>query len=567
MRQPPFQHWQNLPQMFFDQARFYRDKPLLWTRGKTGKGYESLSWQTVATQVRALSAHLRAIGLQKGERVILCANNSPWWFITDLAIMTSKALTVPLYTTYRAEDYRYFLEHSQATIAVIDDLLAPRFVEAGLGDHVRHTLHISSLEAIIRNASKHDATEDDLQDLQADDASSIIYTSGSSANPKGVVLSHRALLSNCQGCWTMLSKLIDSRERFLSFLPLSHAYERTAGQFLVLAVGAEIYYLDGLENLATRLKEVRPTLLAVVPRLLEAMRQRMLTKARAMRGVQRFLWQQALTRGEARLTTGRGKTIWDIVLDKLVCRKVRAVFGGNLKILVSGGAALPEALGSFFNAFGVPLVQGYGQTESAPVVSCNLPQTNRGGSVGKSLDNVEVRLGASNEILVRGDLLMNGYWRDDKATAATLKDGWLHTGDQGFIDEDGFLFITGRIKEIIVTSGGDTLSPQRIEGLLALEEEIAQAMVYGDGKAFLSAVIVADDMWVRGKTEQAVRQGIEQAIKRVNGRLSTPEHVRNVVVAPEPFSIDNGMLTPTMKIKRRAIMQRYESQLQALYQR
>ncbi|MBC6444363.1 MAG: long-chain fatty acid--CoA ligase [Alphaproteobacteria bacterium GM202ARS2] len=571
MRRPPFHRWQTLPQMFFAQARVYGTKPFLWTRGDNG--YESLSWQVVAERVRNLSAYLGRLNLQKGERVLLCASNSPSWFIADLAIMNRGALTVPLYTTYRAEDYRYFLEHTEAALAIVDDSLYERFVAAGMLDHVRDVLVIGTAPTgqkqwhdIITSAPE-DSDDESTSNVQGDDASSIIYTSGSSANPKGVVLSHRALLSNCQGCWVLLSGILSRHksERFLSFLPLSHAYERTAGQFLVVAIGGEIYYLDSLDNLAVRLAEVRPTLLAVVPRLLEAMRQRMLGRAKNLRGIPRFLWQQALTRGEQRQISGKRKGVWDYVLDTLVCRKVRAIFGGQLKILVSGGAALPEALGSFFNAFGVPLVQGYGQTESAPVISCNLPSSNRAGSVGRALSNVQVRLSGDNEILVRGALLMSGYWRNDAATVEALADGWLHTGDQGKIDADGYLFITGRLKEIIVTSGGDTLSPQRIEGLLSLEEEIAQAMVWGDGKPWLSAVLVAEESWAKNKSAEDIHTGLERAVKRVNTRLSLPEHVRRFVVAQEPFSIVNGMLTPTMKIKRRAITQGYEDSLLRLY--
>ena len=430
-----------------------------------------------------------------------------------------------------------------------------------------------SLDSLFASAEQESAEPIGV-DVTQDDACSIIYTSGSSAHPKGVILSHRAILSNCSGCFDLLADDVlaygRASERFLSFLPLSHSYERTAGQFLPLAIGGEIYYLDGLEHLASRLAEVKPTLLAVVPRLLEMVRQKMLLRAETMKGLQRFLWQRSIDLGMQRLRQEDKAWSWrtrlfNAFLDMSVRRRVGAFFGGKVKILVSGGAALPVDLAAFFNALGLPLVQGYGQTESAPVISCNVPSSNRIGSVGRILNNLQLRLSKEDEILVQGDLLMDGYWRDEQASRQALIDGWLHTGDKGYTDKDGFLFINGRLKDILVTSGGDNISPHRIEGLLSLEKEIEQSMVWGDGRPWLSAVIVVDGQWAKGKSQEACRQGVHKALERVNQRLSAIERVRRFCLAEEPFSIDNGELTPTMKIKRRMIEKRYADVLAALY--
>ena len=579
MISPPFQTWQNLPQMFFAQAESYADKPLVWMRDKQ-KGYQPRSWRQTAAMVHALQRYLRQCGLKKGEPVLLCSANRVEWLVADIAIMSCGALTVPLYTTYRAEDYRYFFEHTAARFAIIEDVLYQRFLSAGMASCIEHVVIIGtpaeglvSMDSLFAEAEQ-DPAEPMGVELRQDDPCSIIYTSGSSANPKGVVLSHRAILSNCSGCFDLLAEDVlaygREHERFLSFLPLSHAYERTAGQFLPLAIGGEIYYLDGLEHLAARLREVKPTLLAVVPRLLEMVRQKMLLRAETMTGLQRFLWNRSIDLGMQRLQQEDKAWSWktrllNAFLDVSVRRRVGAFFGGRLKLLVSGGAALPVDLATFFNALGLPLVQGYGQTESAPVISCNVPSSNRIGSVGRILDNLKLRLSKDDEILVQGDLLMDGYWRDEQASRQALIDGWLHTGDKGYTDKDGFLFINGRLKDILVTSGGDNISPHRIEGLLSLEKEIEQSMVWGDGRPWLSAVIVVDGQWAKGKSLEACRQGVQKALERVNQRLSVIERVRQFCLADEPFSIDNGELTPTMKIKRRMIEKRYAATLAALY--
>jgi long-chain acyl-CoA synthetase len=384
------------------------------------------------------------------------------------------------------------------------------------------------------------------------------------------------------GAFDLLHELGLGDEVFLSFLPLSHSYEHTAGQFFPLSIGAKIYYAEGVEHLAKNMAEARPTIMTAVPRLYESFQRRMLGNVERGGGISKVLFNAALDLGikryEQRAMTLRER-IANVMLGLLVRRKIAKKFGGRLKAFVSGGAPLAYDVGLFFTALGVRLLQGYGQTESAPVVSCNPPSGNRIGTVGPPILDVEVGLGEDGEILVSGEGVMQGYWRDPEASAAAVKDGWLHTGDIGAIDADGYLVITDRKKDIIVNSGGDNVSPLKVEGRLTLEPEIAQAMVFGDRRPHLVAVIVPDAEFLRvfaakkgisGELsliagDAALHRAMANAVDRANAQLSPVECVRRFIVAEAAFTIDNGLLTPTLKVRRHKIREIYGLRLEALY--
>ena len=399
------------------------------------------------------------------------------------------------------------------------------------------------------------------------------------------MLHHGSILCNVAGAWKLLGKHIDyGAERFLSFLPLSHAYEHAAGQWVPIAIGAEVYYAEGLDALVGNMAEVKPTIMTAVPRLYEVMHGRVAKAMSGMKGVKKTLFLKAVAIGTKRYERkplSLGERLLDPVLDRLVRSKVHARFGGRLKFFVSGGAALNYEVGIFFTALGVVLLQGYGQTEAGPVISANPVEGMKIHSVGPPLPGVECKIADDGEILVRGELVMQGYYGDPDTSAFLVRDGWLHTGDIGLLDEDGHLVITDRKKDIIVNSGGDNVSPARVEGFLTLQPEIAQAMVYGDKKPHLVAVIVPDAeaaaAWARANAKDRAiaalcgdaqfHDHVSKTVERVNLGLSPVERVRRFVLAKEPFTTENGMLTPSMKIRRHVIRGAYGDALEALYGR
>jgi long-chain acyl-CoA synthetase len=416
-----------------------------------------------------------------------------------------------------------------------------------------------------------DDTRAHVQALRRTDTACLIYTSGTGGQPKGVMLSHGALLCNCTGAWHLFTDgdlLRVDHEVFLSFLPLSHSYEHTAGLIFPLTIGAEIYYAESVDKLVANMAEARPTIMTAVPRLYESMHQRIVAGVDRKGGLSAKLFHKAVELGIRRYEgdrLGLCDRAFDALLDRLVRRKVAERFGGRLKAFVSGGAPLNYDIGVFFLALGMRLLQGYGQTETAPVVSANLPTKIRIDTVGPAFPGVEVKIAEDGEILVRGELTMQGYWNQPEQTAETLRDGWVYTGDIGVIDDDGYIRITDRKKDIIVNSGGDNVSPQKIEGALTFEPEIDQAMVYGDKRPHLVALLVPDEaLRARNLPAAELQTALQDAVDRTNSRLSMLEKIRRFIVADGPFDTENGLMTPSLKIRRHLIRDRYRDRL-ALY--
>jgi len=586
-------HWPNLTTMFFEQAETLGDKPFLWDK-KDG-AYSPITWKEAADRVSGIAKGLLEIGITATDRVILVSENRADWLISDVAIMSIGAITVPAYTTNTTENHAHIIADSGAKAAIISNqkLLTP-FIPAAVDtgeiefivsmeapNDQSGNLEITLLsldELIERGAPRDENISTIAEQWKRDDLSCIIYTSGTGGLPKGVMLHHGAILHNCAGSYAALVDLGLGDERFLSFLPLSHSYEHSAGQFFPISIGAQIYYAEGIDKLATNMAESQPTIMTAVPRLYETMYEKINRGVKKQGGMKERLFNAAYRLGAKRFTAPGSlslpERLSDKLLDKLVRDKVRARFGGHLKALVSGGAPLNPDIGLFFTALGLTLLQGYGQTESAPVISVNKPSRIKMHTVGEIFPDTEVRIAHDGEILCRGELVMLGYWQNEEATRDVISsDGWLHTGDIGEFDEDGHLMITDRKKDIIVNSGGDNIAPQRIEGILCLQPEIAQAMVYGDKRSHLVALIVPDDTWMREmgftgnspEATQGIKKGIEQAIKRINGEVSNIEKVRHHILADEPFTINNGEMTPTMKVRRVILKARYGEALEALY--
>jgi long-chain acyl-CoA synthetase len=573
----------NLAAMFFERAGHGGDRAFLWA--KRDGAWRSTSWRDAAGAVGALAKALQARGLAVGDRVLLAAENRPEWALADLAIMTAGGITVPAYATATAEDLRHVLTNSGARAVMLSAGLAGRLLPVArdarcplivaidgfpVPDGKPDDVAVLGWDALLAEGAALPGDGAALAERPArDDTACLIYTSGTGGTPRGVMLSHGNILQNCWSAFDLLEEVGRGDEVFLSFLPLSHCYEHSAGQFLAISVGAEIYYAEGADKLAANLIEARPTITTAVPRLFETLHQRIAQQVKKQPPLRRWLFAQAVALGTKRYEQPRalslGERLLDRLLDRLVRSKVRARFGGRLKALVSGGAPLAYHDGVFFQALGVPVFQGYGQTEAAPFLSCNRPGKIRLDTVGPPLLGVELKIAADGEILARGDMVMKGYWDDPAATASVLQDGWLHTGDIGQLDDDGCLRITDRKKDLIVISGGDNISPAKLEAELTREPEIAQAMVYGDQHPHLVAVLVPEEH-LATRDAETVRAVLASALERANRRLSALERVRGFVVAAEPFAITNAMLTPTLKIRRHRIRDAYRDALEALYQ-
>jgi long-chain acyl-CoA synthetase len=538
--------------------------------------WRTVSWADFARRTAAVAAGLRAAGVSPGDRVLLVSESRPEWNIADAALMAVGAVTVPTYSTNLPGDHAHVLRDAGARAAVVSTPALAAKVLAGAAEAggLDMLICMDGAPAVpagtrILEWSALEAAPGDLPMLMAEAEqipagrlACLIYTSGTGGSPKGVMLPHRAMLANRAGLATALERLSLDGTPYLSFLPLSHSYEHTVGCFLLPSLGMEVVYSRGAERLAAEMAEVRPTILTAVPRLFEVLRARMLAQIEKEGGLKRRLFERALALGLRRLDgppLGLVERAQDAVLDRVVRRKVRERFGGRLVGMVCGGARLDPDLSGFFLALGLPVLQGYGQSEAGPVISVNLPWNNDRRTVGAPLPGVETRIAADGEILVRGDLVMDGYWNDAEATSRALVESapgeapWLHTGDVGRL-EDGRLAVTDRKRDFIKTLGGDMVSPAKIEGLLMAEPEIAQAVAAGEGQPAIVAIIVP---------AEGMESGLADAVKRVNARLSAFERVRRWLPAP-PFSVENGLLTPTMKVKRRLVIERYGPEIASL---
>lgn len=599
MQLSDFDSAKNLVELFLKRADEKGDEPFLGA--KRDGDWHTQSWHEVADQVCLLAENLRRIGITDGDRVVLVSENRPEWCISDLAVMAAGAITVPAYITNTERDHVHILDNSGAKAVIVstEKLLRPlhgALQASGVAEHVigiedLHRQQSGSFDyhgwdsMTAGNAAEaRKAVEGRIAAIGRDSTACIIYTSGTGGAPRGVLQHHGMILCNVKGAAEILLHDfgLDEEERFLSFLPLSHAYEHTGGQYLPIGVGAQIYYSEGLEKLASNIEEVRPTIMVVVPRLFEVLRSRIIKQVEKQGRFPNYLMDRAISISERSVegrTRLRDKPM-DALLERTLRPKIRQRFGGRIKAMVSGGAPLNPDVGNFFDAMGLTMLQGYGQTESGPVISCNRPKVGlKMDTVGPPMDGVEVKIGEDGEILVRGELVMHGYWQNESETRRALQNGWLHTGDIGHIDEKGRIKITDRKKDMIVNDKGDNVAPQKIEGMLTLQPEIAQAMVSGDKRPYVVGLIVPDAEWAldwaRANDEKfdikelqetpAFKKAVSEAVTRVNKDLSVVEKVRQFTFADEAFAIENEEMTPSMKIRRHKIRERYQERLDGLY--
>ena len=559
----------SLVELFFTKCKEINsdvEKPFLKWLKNNEKDF--LTWEQVENKIQILSGYLRG-NLSKGDRCVLLSENRPEWLISDISIMNAGGVTVPLFTTYSEKDYEYIINDCKPKICIVSNEIQLKKIKKFISNEIKLLSieninnKVDNIEDIFYEYSKKEKSDLKFnfnQNLERKDLACIIYTSGTTGNPKGVMLSHGGILSNCEGAQEILTELIkDSEPTFLTWLPLSHSYEHTV-QFVQISLGAKIFYAESLEKLLSNISIAKPTIMTAVPRFYQNLYSKISTNLSKQKGFKEKLISSTISLGIKELNkerlTLKEKSI-NFFCEKLVRRKVKGQFGGKLKAFVSGGGALDQKIGEFLNSIGLPTLQGYGLTEASPVVSCNIPRKIKIDTVGPPFKTNEVKIAEDGEILVKGENVMLGYWNMKKETDDVIRNGWLHTGDIGEITKDGNLKITDRKKEIIVNLGGDNISPSKIENLLCLNEKIKQSFVYGDKKNYLVALIVSES--IENKKE------IEFYLENFNKSLSLVEKVKKFKLITEEFTIDNGMLTPTLKLKRKNILQKYKEDLEKLY--
>jgi len=578
----------NLPEIFLKNSLLFQDKTLFGFK-EEGE-WQRLSWNNTAQILENLASGLKEIGVKKNDKISIIADNSYQWCIIDLAIISLGGITVPGYTTSNEEELSYLLSHSETSIIFINSKLLP-IIEKILPNlnKIKYVVCVDELNTTkkfkfkkllytyrelikigSKNKNKQNLLRESIKKIKKDDVSCIIYTSGTSSQPKGVMLTHGSILSNIVGANELVKEIKVKDHRFLSIIPLSHAYEHTAGFFLPIYIGAEIYFNDNRDQIVSDLLSVKPTLMTAVPRLYEVLYKKINNQLATQNKVTQKLFYKTVALGTK---TFKGFNLsliekaQNLILDNIVRKKFQRKFGGNLQAFISGGAALNEQVGLFFQSLGINILQGYGQTECSPLISCNPINKIKIDTVGLPIKGLKVKLSKEKEILVRGDSLMKGYWKDKNNTDKVIINGWLHTGDLGFIDDEGYIKISGRMNEMIVNSGGENIAPVPIENLLLEHEEIEQAMVYGHNKPFLIALLVPNENLLNSNSNnvQNLTTQFQGIINNINKDLSPTKRIRKFIILEKYFTIDNNMLTPTLKIKRHKIFSNYYNEIQKLY--
>jgi len=572
-------NFNSLIELFFYQSERQNPKSIFleWLNPNNKKIY---TWEETTLNIFKLSKILKET-VKDGDRCLLVSENRPEWFISDLAIMLANAITVPAYTTYTEDDYKYLIEDSEPSIVIVsnNEMLNKLKKTINEKDFIKKVITFDKIEKTHNDLNEDDKNKyldfssiikNDLSEkdkikninLKRTSPACIIYTSGTGGNPKGVILSHGGILNNLVGACEIMKPLIDTRPVFLTWLPLSHSYEHTV-QFAQIAVGAKVFYAEKIEKLLDNISEAKPTIMTAVPRFYQNLYNKININMKKQTGFKAKLIEATIRLGKKKLLHEKmtfSEKLLNSITNVLVRKKIKKQFGGNLRAFVSGGGALDKEIGEFLNSIGLPTLQGYGLTETSPVVSCNPIHRIKVETVGPPFKGNKVKIAEDGEILVKGENVMLGYWNKKEETAKVIKDGWLHTGDIGEIDpEDGYLKITDRKKDIIVSAGGDNISPAKIENMITNALEIDQCMVYGDKKNYLVALIVPNKEFLKEKEK------INSVIEKINKKLTLVEKIKKIQLIDENFSIENGLLTPTMKVKRKKVTEKYKKELENLY--
>ena len=566
---------------------------------KDSKDWLSVTWAEIGREVARWQAAMRAEHAPRGGRVAIQLRNCPEWVMFDQAALSLGLVTVPLYTDDRPDNIAYILKEADVNILLVQDAGRWRRLAEVVADDgpLKRVLLLDDSDAARALAEEDERVRIVADWLPADAGTlerrtgadpkalaSIVYTSGTTGRPKGVMLSHHNMMAVAHGGLTLLDCY--QEDVFLSFLPLSHTLERTAGYYLPVMAGSCVAYARSVAQLGADLLEVRPSVLVAVPRIFERVYGRIADQMEAKGGITKSLFDLTVRIGWRRFEHQQGRASWSPgnllwpLLDRIVASKITAKLGGNIRAAISGGAALNQEIARVFIGLGVPIVQGYGLTETAPIVSANPLEDNIPSSVGVPIRGVQVRIGDNEELLVKGPGVMLGYWNNHAATAQVIDpDGWLHTGDQARIDATNHIFITGRIKDILVLSNGEKIPPGDMESAIALDPLVEQVMVVGEGRPYLTALVVLEgDHWAAfaqqqgldpldaasladPKVHSAVSRRVKAALKDFPGYAK----IRQLHLSLEPWTVDEGLVTPTLKIKRNKVLERYDGAVQAMY--
>ena len=562
----------NLPELFFSKAEKNLDKIHLLSLDPNSNNIKKLKWFETKNLVLKIQNFLTGQDLEDWDRVMLVSENRPEWMAADIAIMSSKLISVPNYITYTSRDFEHILADARPKGLIVSNKSLFQTVNTAckkinyelkfiicIDEFEIHSVpNIFFLNQLPERNSNNPAL---INQIKRTDPSCIIYTSGTQGLPKGVVLSHGGILSNCEGAYQLLESLKRPDLTFLTWLPLSHSYEH-AVQFVQIMMESIVFYNKSIETLLPTIKIASPHIMTAVPRFYNNLHAKMQINLKNQSSFKQKLFKKTISLGKKKLNNENFNFIESIVnfiLDKLVRKKVKTQFGGRLEAFVSGGGPLDQQVGETLNALGLKTLQGYGLTETSPVVSCNPLHRIKVDTVGPIFPGVEVKLADDGEILVRGENLMIGYWNNDDATNETIKDNWLYTGDIGEFDQDGYLKITDRKKDIIVSLGGDNIAPSKIENLLTLSAEIEQVCVFGEQKNYIAALIVVN------KEINASKETIQKIIDQINLELTQPEKIKKFSIIDEPFTIENNLMTPTMKVRRHEVQKKYSNIINQLF--
>jgi long-chain acyl-CoA synthetase len=551
----------SLVELYFNKCNeIDNDRPFLkWLK----PGKPTYSWGDIKERIFKLSHKIKSL-IKEGDRCLILSENRPYWLMSDIAVMNAGGISVPIFTTYSANDYKYILNDCKPSLIIVSNNDQFKKIKDYINPQEQKVISFEEVEIeslLIKNILDETDYEKKInQSLKRNMPACIIYTSGTSGNPKGVVLSHGGILSNCESAVELLEPLTKIKDPiFLTWLPLSHSYEHTV-QFIQIIVGAKVFYAESLEKLISNMSIAKPTIMTAVPRFYQNLFIKINMNLEKQTGLKKKLIDKTLELGKKLLKKEKflaSEKIVNFICNILVRKKIQNQFGGNLQAFVSGGGALDQKIGEFLNSIGLPTLQGYGLTEASPVVSCNLPGLVKVDTVGTPFRTNKVKIAKDGEILVKGENVMLGYWNNKEATNKVIKNEWLHTGDIGEIDLNGFLKITDRKKDIIVNLGGDNIAPSKIENILCLNEFIKQSFVYGDKKNYLVALLVVE--------KDINKENIKIILENINKNLSLIEKIKKFYLIYDEFTINNGMLTPTLKLKRKEIINIYKQQLENLY--